>query len=154
MLNLGMKSRVVKLGLLVLSISVAGSVWAQSARQQQIAERLAPVGSVCLAGEACASGAAPAAAAPAAASGGAATFNASASYEQYCAMCHNTGMAGAPMRTASDHWEARLADVGINTIVTNAINGVNAMPPRGMCMTCSDDEIGELVNYLMGDAAP
>ena len=151
MLNLGMKSRVVKLGLLVLGISVAGSVWAQSARQQQIAERLAPVGSVCLAGEACASGAAPAAAA---AGGGAATFNVSGSYEQYCAMCHNTGMAGAPMRTATDHWEARLADVGINTIVTNAINGINAMPARGMCMTCSDDEVAEMVYYLMGDAAP
>lgn len=154
MLNLGMKSRVVKLGLLVLGISVAGTVVAQSARNAQIAERLAPVGNVCLAGEACASGAAPAAAAPAAAGGGAATFNVSGSYEQYCAMCHNTGMAGAPMRTATDHWEARLADVGINTIVTNAINGINAMPPRGMCMTCSDDEVAELVNYLMGDAAP
>ncbi len=158
MLNLGMKSRVVRLGLLVLSISVAGSVWAQSARHQQIAERLAPIGSVCLAGEDCAAGAAApmAVVAPAvvAVTGAAASFNVSASYDQYCAMCHNTGMAGAPTRVATDHWVARLADVGFNTIVTNAITGINAMPARGMCMTCSDDEIAELVTYLMGDAAP
>jgi cytochrome c5 len=153
MLSLGFKSRAAKLGLLILSIGVAGSLWAQSARDQQIAERLAPVGTVCLAGETCATGAATAAA-PVAATGAAAAFDVSAAYEQYCAMCHNTGMAGAPMRTPVDHWQARLADVGINTIVTNAINGINAMPARGMCMNCSDENIGELVNYLMGDAAP
>jgi cytochrome c5 len=158
MLNLGMKSRVVRLGLLVLSVTVAGTAWAQSARHQQIAERLAPVGSVCLAGEDCAAGAAApmAVVAPAvvAVTGAVASFNVSASYDQYCAMCHNTGMAGAPTRVATDHWVARLADVGFNTIVTNAITGINAMPARGMCMTCSDDEIAELVTYLMGDAAP
>jgi len=157
MLSLGFKSPAVKLGLLIVSIGVAGSLWAQSARDQQIAERLAPVGTVCLAGEACAAGAvsgAAASGAPVAPAGVVSAFDVSASYEQYCAMCHNTGMAGAPMRTPVDHWQARLADVGITTIVTNAINGINAMPARGMCMNCSDDEVGELVSYLMGDAAP
>lgn len=145
MFSNGLKSRVVKLGLLVLTIGVAGSVWAQSTRDQQIAERLVPVGSVCLAGEACATGAATQVAA--ADSG---SFDVTATYDQYCAMCHNTGMAGAPTREAADHWEARLADVGIETVVTNAITGINAMPPRGMCSTCSDDEIAELVSYLAG----
>jgi cytochrome c5 len=153
MLNLVLKSRALKLALLVLGISVAGTVVGQSARHQQIAERLAPVGSVCLAGEDCAAGAA-APMAVVAVTAAVASFNASASYDQYCAMCHNTGMAGAPTRVATDHWVARLADVGFNTIVTNAITGINAMPARGMCMTCSDDEIAELVTYLMGDAAP
>lgn len=158
MLNLVQKSRALKLALLVLGISVAGTVVGQSARHQQIAERLAPIGSVCLAGEDCAAGAAApmAVVAPAvvAVTGAVASFNVSASYDQYCAMCHNTGMAGAPTRVATDHWVARLADVGFSTIVTNAITGINAMPARGMCMTCSDDEIAELVTYLMGDAAP
>lgn len=158
MLNLVLKSRSIKLAMLVLGLSITGTVMAQSARHQQIAERLAPVGSVCLAGEDCAAGtAAPTAAAPTAVApvaGGVELFNASAGYNQYCAMCHDTGMAGAPTRVATDHWVARLADVGFNTIVTNAITGINAMPARGMCMTCSDDDIAELVSYLMGDAAP
>ena len=146
MLSNGFKSRVVKLGLLVLSIGIAGSVWAQSTRDQQIAERLMPVGSVCLAGEDCAAGGA-----TSAASASQAVFSAEATYDQYCAMCHNTGMAGAPERGDAGHWETRIADAGIDTIVSNAISGINAMPPRGMCSTCTDAHIAELVDYLSGN---
>jgi cytochrome c5 len=146
MLSNGFKSRVVKLGLLVLSIGIAGSVWAQSTRDQQIAERLMPVGSVCLAGEDCAAGGA-----TIAASASQAVFSAEATYDQYCAMCHNTGMAGAPERGDAGHWETRIADAGIDTIVSNAISGINAMPPRGMCSTCTDAHIAELVDYLSGN---
>lgn len=146
MLSNGFKSRVVKLGLLVLSLGLVGSVWAQSISEQQIAERLQPVGNVCLAGEDCAAGGA-----TVAASAASAVFSAEATYDQYCAMCHNTGMAGAPERSDAAHWEARIADAGLDTIVTNAINGINAMPPRGMCSTCSDDNIAELVDYLAGN---
>jgi len=145
MLNLGLKSRVVKLGLLVLGISVAGAVLAQS-RDQQIAERLQPVGSVCLAGEPCASGAASSGSAGSAA----AAFSAEGTYEQYCAMCHNTGMAGAPRRDDADRWAARVGEVGLAEVINNAINGINAMPPRGMCATCSDDELAQVVEYLSG----
>lgn len=146
MLSNGFKSRVVKLGLLVLSIGIAGSVWAQSTRDQQIAERLQPVGSVCLAGEECASGGA-----TVVASASEAVFSVEATYDQYCAMCHNTGMAGAPERSNDAHWEARVADAGMDTLINNAITGINAMPPRGMCSTCSDDQIAELVGYLSGN---
>ena len=146
MLSNGFKSRVVKLGLLVLSIGIAGSVWAQSTRDQQIAERLQPVGSVCLVGEECASGGA-----TVVASASEAVFSVEATYDQYCAMCHNTGMAGAPERSNDAHWEARIADAGMDTLINNAITGINAMPPRGMCSTCSDDQIAELVGYLSGN---
>lgn len=146
MLNLGLKSRVVKLVLLVMGIGIAGSVVAQSARDQMIADRLAPVGQVCLVGEECASGAAPAVAQ--AAGGGA--FDAEATYNQYCAMCHNTGMAGAPMRDAADHWANRMGEDGFAGVLSNAINGINAMPARGMCATCSDDDMSALVEFLSG----
>jgi cytochrome c5 len=145
MLNLGLKSRVVKLGLLVLGISVAGAVLAQS-RDQQIAERLQPVGSVCLAGEPCASGASSSGSAGAAT----AAFSAEGTYDQYCAMCHATGMAGAPRRDDASHWAARVEEIGLDAIITNAINGINAMPPRGMCATCTDEQLGEVVEFLSG----
>ncbi|MDF1621975.1 MAG: c-type cytochrome [Pseudohongiella nitratireducens] len=146
MLKLGLKSRAVKLVLIALGFSIAGAVVAQT-RDEVIAERIAPVGQVCLLGEECAQGQA------AASSGGAAAggeFDVTATFDQNCAMCHNTGMAGAPRRDDTAHWEARLADAGFDTMVTNAINGVNAMPPRGMCTTCSDENIAELVRYLSG----
>ena len=147
MLKLGLKSRAVKLVLIALGFSIAGAVVAQS-RDEIIAERIAPVGQVCLLGEECAQGQAAAAAGGNAAAGG--EFDVTATFDQNCAMCHNTGMAGAPRRDDTAHWEARLADAGFDTMVTNAINGVNAMPPRGMCTTCSDENIAELVRYLSG----
>jgi cytochrome c5 len=146
MLKLGLKSRAVKLVLIALGFSIAGAVVAQS-RDEMIAERIAPVGQVCLLGEECAQGQAAAASSGAAAGG---EFDVAATFDQSCAMCHNTGMAGAPRRDDSAHWEARLADAGFDTLLTNAINGVNAMPPRGMCATCSDDNLAELVRYLSG----
>jgi cytochrome c5 len=30
--------------------------------------------------------------------------------------------------------------------------GIRAMPPKGMCMTCSDDEIMAAVDYMVGKA--
>lgn len=146
MLKLGLKSRAVKLVLIALGFSIAGAVVAQS-RDEIIAERIAPVGQVCLLGDECAQGQAAAASSGAAAGG---AFDVTATFDQNCAMCHNTGMAGAPRRDDSAHWEARLADAGFDTLLTNAINGVNAMPPRGMCTTCSDDNLAELVRYLSG----
>lgn len=156
MLSKGMQSRVVKIGLMIVGLSVAGAALAQSVRDQQIAERLAPVGSVCLAGDACATGGSSSAgssAAPAMAQAASAEFSASATYEQYCAMCHNTGMANAPRRDDAAHWTARIAEVGLATITTNAITGINAMPARGMCATCTDEQIGEIVEYLSGVTA-
>lgn len=143
-----LNSRVIKLGLMLVGLGVASAALAQSVREQQIAERLQPVGSVCLAGEACAAGGS----APVAQTATAA-FSAEGTYEQYCAMCHNTGMANAPRRDDTAHWTARVEEAGLNAIVTNAINGINAMPPRGMCATCTDEQIGEVVQYLSGASA-
>lgn len=157
MFSKGMQSRVIKLGLLVVGLGVAGAALAQSVRDQQIAERLTPVGSVCLAGEACATGgsssAGSAAGGTSMAQAASAEFSAQGTYEQYCAMCHNTGMANAPRRDDAAHWTARVAEAGLATIINNAITGVNAMPPRGMCATCTDEQIGEVVQYLSGASA-
>ena len=148
-----LNSRVIKLGLMIVGLGVASAALAQSVRDQQIAERLQPVGSVCLAGEACATGGSAPAAGGSVAQAGGAAFSAQGTYEQYCAMCHNTGMAGAPRREDADHWAARVEEIGLQAVVTNAINGINAMPPRGMCATCTDEQIGEVVQYLSGASA-
>lgn len=143
-----LNSRVIKLGLMIVGLGVASAAFAQSVRDQQIAERLQPVGSVCLAGEACATGGSASVAQAASAE-----FSAQGTYEQYCAMCHNTGMANAPRRDDAAHWTARVEEIGLSALVTNAINGINAMPPRGMCATCTDEQIGEVVEYLSGASA-
>ena len=141
--------RFAQVGALAASVIFMGASAAQT-RDEQIAERLKPVGEVCLAGQSCArGGAAPVAAASAAPAAGG-EFNVEQAYQQSCNVCHASGMAGAPKFDDSAEWAARLADKGLETLVANAINGVNAMPPRGMCMTCSDENIAALVEYIAG----
>ena len=140
--------RMVQMGVLALSVLFVGSIAAQS-RDEQIAERLKPIGDVCLAGESCARGGASAGAQ--AASGAAAEFSAEQAYQQNCQVCHASGMAGAPKFGDAAAWATRM-EKGMDAVVANAINGLNAMPPRGMCMTCSDDNIAALVEYISGHA--
>jgi cytochrome c5 len=32
------------------------------------------------------------------------------------------------------------------------LNGLNAMPPKGTCMSCSEDELKAAMNYLLDSA--
>ncbi|MDP1931727.1 MAG: c-type cytochrome [Gammaproteobacteria bacterium] len=136
--------RIARFSMLALGVVFAGSIAAQSS-DQLVAERMKPIGEVCLAGQACAGGAAPMVLAQAAT----AEFSAAAQYTQSCAMCHTPGVAGAPRLDNAAEWAARVAAKGRDTIVQNAITGINAMPPRGMCMTCTDENMAALVDYML-----
>ncbi|KPH57719.1 cytochrome C [Pseudoalteromonas porphyrae] len=66
-------------------------------------------------------------------------------YQASCFACHGTGALGAPK--SADDWTPRLAK-GADTLLEHAINGFNAMPPRGTCMDCSDDEIQAAITFM------
>lgn len=108
------------------------------------AERLRPVGTVCVDGEDCG---APAAAVEVAAGprAGDVVYNAA------CMACHATGAAGAPVTGDKAGWAPRI-NKGVATLVKNSINGINAMPPMGMCMNCSEDEIKAAVEYMVSQS--
>lgn len=72
-------------------------------------------------------------------------------YEQTCGMCHNAGLADAPKLGDRAAWKARI-DHGIEILVKNAIQGLKAMPPKGGCMTCTDEEIHKTVEYMVSKA--
>lgn len=72
-------------------------------------------------------------------------------YTASCAACHNSGAAGAP-RLGSGNWEQRLNDKGLDTLVQHTIDGYNAMPPRGACGDCSDEEIAAAVDYILDES--
>lgn len=77
-------------------------------------------------------------------------FDAQAKYMASCFACHSTGAAGAPKvqpGTISD-WESRLAK-GMEVVVANAINGINAMPPKGLCFDCTDDDLRAIIDYMI-----
>lgn len=72
-------------------------------------------------------------------------------YNSNCMACHTTGAAGAPKLGDAAVWSARAA-IGIDALVASAIKGVNAMPPKGLCMTCSDDELKAAIEYIIANS--
>ena len=78
-------------------------------------------------------------------------FDAAATYRQSCFACHNSGAAGAPKVGDAAAWAARL-EKGFDAVVATAIKGVNAMPPKGMCFTCTDDDVRAVVQYMVDNS--
>jgi len=80
-------------------------------------------------------------------------FDAEATYMMSCFACHSTGAAGAPKVGAgnADAWTSRM-EKGMEAVVTNAVNGVNSMPAKGLCFTCTDADIAALVEYMVSSS--
>jgi cytochrome c5 len=72
-------------------------------------------------------------------------------YESKCRACHDYGVAGAPRFGDSAVWAGRLIK-GMDLLYKNSINGVRAMPARGGCYACSDDEIEAAVDYILANS--
>jgi cytochrome c5 len=69
-------------------------------------------------------------------------------YNKSCTTCHAAGVANAPRLGDVAAWNERLAK-GMDTLYLNAKNGLNAMPPKGLCMDCTDEELNAAVDYLI-----
>lgn len=82
------------------------AVSAQAATNDAIAERLKPVGEVCIQGEECA-----AAGAATAAAGGGARSGADV-YGKFCTACHGSGLLNSPKTGDSAAWSARADAAG------------------------------------------
>ncbi|WP_231566441.1 c-type cytochrome [Litchfieldella xinjiangensis] len=140
-----MKFKLIMGCLATLGLSLAGTAHAQdNAEHEAIAERLKPVGQLCMQGQDCGSASAPAASS----GGGGGEISGSGIYGNVCAACHDSGAAGAPVRGEEDQWTARI-DQGIETLYEHAITGIGAMPPKGGNPSLSDDEVKAAVNHLV-----
>ncbi len=72
-------------------------------------------------------------------------------YNTACAACHSTGAAGAPKTGDVAGWTALIAR-GIDDLLASAIKGKGAMPPRGLCTSCSDDELKAAIQHMMDNS--
>ena len=72
-------------------------------------------------------------------------------YQQACLMCHGAGVAGSPMTGDAAAWSARIAQ-GREKMVSNAINGIGVMPPKGGQSQLSDEEVALAVDFLIQQA--
>ena len=68
-------------------------------------------------------------------------------YKTVCTTCHSIGAAGAPL-PGTEAMSQRLADKGLDGLVHSALNGLNAMPPKGGRPDLSDEEIRAAVEYM------
>ncbi len=121
----------------VAALAFTGTAVAADMSDEAIAERIKPVGSVYLEGDAPAG--------PAVAAG---PRSGDAVYGTFCAACHGTGVMGAPKIGDATDWSARIAK-GNDVLADHAINGFNAMPAKGSCMDCSDDEIIAAIDHMI-----
>ena len=120
----------------VAAITFASTAIAADMSDQAIADRIKPVGSVYLEGDA------PAATVAAGPRSG------DTVYGTFCVACHGTGVMGAPIKGDAGDWAPRIAQ-GKDVLAEHAITGFNAMPARGSCMDCSDDEIVAAINHMI-----
>lgn len=71
-------------------------------------------------------------------------------YQQSCAGCHETGTANAPLRSDTKHWQKRMQEAHNQSVLANSvIQGMGAMPPKGGCANCTEDEIRTSVAYML-----
>lgn len=126
------------ISVLVASCCFVGISFAQETEtNEEIAERIKPVGRINIAG------AAPAGAAAAGPRTG------KDIYAGACTACHAGGVLGAPKTQVAADWQPRLDEKGFDQVWKNAVNGINAMPAMGTCGDCTEDDIKAAIEYMI-----
>jgi len=69
-------------------------------------------------------------------------------YQTSCQACHAAGAAGAPKLGDKEAWAPRIAK-GNDALLLSVKNGLKAMPPKGACMGCSEDELRAAMEYML-----
>ena len=72
-------------------------------------------------------------------------------YNSACVACHASGVAGAPKLDDKANWSTRAAQ-GIDGLVSSALNGKGAMPPRGGNPTITPEEIRSAIEFMLKQA--
>ena len=70
-------------------------------------------------------------------------------YNQYCFSCHTPGLSGAPKLGDADAWGPRIEQGQAQLLATTIAGVAPAMPPRGLCPTCSDDQLAQAIDYMV-----
>ena len=127
---------------IALALAFATLGLGASEAKKAIEKRIAPVGQVCVEGQDCAQ-----------------EVNVVSSsleemrsgkevYDAACTTCHAIALAGAPRFGDRLSWGER-ANEDLDKLVETVTNGLGGMPPMGMCMDCSQEELSDAVQYML-----
>jgi len=125
------------LGLALTTISLEASE-----AEKAIEKRITPVGQVCVEGQDCAQAVSLVSSNPDVMRSGEEIYDAA------CTTCHAIGLAGAPLFGNKVIWGER-ANKDLAVLVETVTNGLGGMPPIGMCMDCSQEELTNSVQYML-----
>ena len=132
--------------LVCLSLGLAASAErVPPGTHDDIRERLRPFGEVCVVGFECAPGTVTSKTTAAAVGG----KSGEEVYNTFCFACHSTGVGGAPKLGSAEDWAPRLAK-GMDAMWETTVTGLGAMPPKGTCMACTDEEMQAAIDYMSG----
>lgn len=68
-------------------------------------------------------------------------------YGSVCAACHTAAVLDAPKPGSAEM--AKRAENGIDALMQNALNGLNAMPARGGRPDLSDEQIKAVIEFML-----
>ena len=128
-----------------LAVIALASVWVFAlppGTDDEISARLQPFGKICRAGDDCS---------VAVADTASGTMSGQQVYDKFCFICHAAAVGGAPLFGDAASWEPRVAK-GMEAMMATTLNGINAMPAKGTCMACSDEELSAAVTYMIEQA--
>ena len=127
---------------IVVLLALATLGLGASEAKKAIEKRIAPVGQVCLEDQDCAQEVK----IVASIQGG--MRSGKEVYDTACTTCHAIALAGAPKFGDRVSWGER-ANEDLDHLVETVINGLGGMPPMGMCMNCSQEELTNAVQYML-----
>ena len=127
---------------IVLGLALTTIGLEASEAEKAIEKRIAPVGQVCVEGQDCAQEVSLVSSNPDVIRSG------EEIYEAACTTCHAIGLAGAPLFGSKVIWGER-ANQDLAVLVETVTNGLGGMPPMGMCMDCSQEELANSVQYML-----
>lgn len=135
-------SMMTKSAMVLLALLAGG--FATAAVEDEIRARIQPAGEVCEIGDACAAGLVLATA------GSGEPKNPEEVYQTFCFACHGSGVNNSPVLGNVEAWAPRIAK-GMDALYESALNGFNngAMPAKGLCMDCSEDDIRATVDHIV-----
>ena len=127
---------------IVLGLALTTIGLEASEAEKAIEKRIAPVGQVCVEGQDCAQEVSLVSSNPDVMRSGEEIYDAA------CTTCHAIGLAGAPLFGNKVIWGER-ANIDLAVLVETVTNGLGGMPPMGMCMDCSQEELTNSVQYML-----
>ena len=69
-------------------------------------------------------------------------------YDNSCAVCHDSGALNAIKKGDSAKWQQLIKQKSMPTLIKSVKSGMPQMPAGGLCNKCSDDDYRQLIEYM------